>query len=131
MLCNFLRPQADLSLNKLGKRIDEFEGIWLNSNMPTFPHSYPGPRRGQGPRPPFVQLPSYDVVENEAATADINCGDRDSAVSNNKTKNSGDCPARSRHSPKLGVLGMLSDEPNLFADGTFKGKLVLIGSDQA
>jgi hypothetical protein len=80
----FGNHEADLQLHDLRKRCSELEGVWLNTNIPSFPiddfsSGYVANRR----------LPRYDVVEVRGV--------------------------------RYGLIGLLTDEKQVFFTDTFKG----------
>ena len=75
--CCFGNHEADLKLDALSERTQEFRGVWLNSNLPGFTPT----------------LPEWDVVTVPTAS-----GER-----------------------RVGLLGLLSSEPGIFAKNRFRG----------
>ena len=74
----FGNHEADLNLKELSKRVGEFRGVWLNSNMPSL----------------FPNLTKrFDVVTTTGGV-------------------------------KLGLLGLVLQEPGAFRDSTFKGHTI-------
>ncbi|EKX52827.1 hypothetical protein GUITHDRAFT_133256 [Guillardia theta CCMP2712] len=74
----FGNHEADLNLKELSKRVGEFRGVWLNSNMPSL----------------FPDLTKrFDVVTTAGGV-------------------------------KLGLLGLVLQEPGAFRDSTFKGHTI-------
>jgi len=99
-------PQADLQLPELHKRISEFNGTWLNTNMPSL--------RGVG------GLTSVDVINVDDGSTG---GDDDGEDGDDGDDGEGGGGGKNRRiaSIRVGLLGLLTDEETVFSDGTFRG----------
>ena len=85
----FGNHEADLKKKELQLRCGDFQGVWINSNVPSFLSL-----AGDGAIRNEVALPTYDVVSTPSGAL------------------------------KVGILGLISDEPNIFANNTFKGHVI-------